>query len=331
MRPRTTGGSIAGLAVDSWTGASASRATNSTRVSSGSRRASGCGVTTEPWDTTCKRRTWSRRFDQAISLIQPRRRSLLASTSAALRNDDSTSARYSIARRNPSFVGVLTSMPARVSCWRTIGIAASWPPMNSQKSTMIWSVTAMNGFHVSSTASRFETFASASAIMAFASPRNPASTLRPVFAELPAGLGEVHFVCDEDDRDRVSHGEQMRDPILVEALGRLRASHVVDQERAFRPLERTLLDPPVSLLAQDVPDHERHVGRLAGRLDPQVFLRDFRADRRDVIVRELVDHEASNEARLAHGAVAEEQDLSLDVVIDHDGLAPCRGHSYNAC
>src|SRR5437879_10007684 len=61
------------------------------------------------------------------SLIQPTRRSLFASTSAALRNEDSASARYSTASRRPSFVGAFTSTPARVSCCLTIGIAASWP------------------------------------------------------------------------------------------------------------------------------------------------------------------------------------------------------------
>src|SRR2546425_5677112 len=123
----------------------------------------------------------------------------------------------------------------------------------------------------------------------------------------------------------------MRDPILMHALRRLRARDVVDEERAFRPLEGALLDAAVPFLPEDVPDHERHVRRLARRFDPQVFLRDFRADGRDVIVRKLVDHEAPDQARLAHGAVAEEQDLSLDVVIDHGDPAPCRRHSYNAC
>src|SRR3989442_14123669 len=51
-------------------------------------------------------------LNHEASLIQPTRRSLLASTSAALRNEDSASARYSTASRRPSFVGALTSTPA---------------------------------------------------------------------------------------------------------------------------------------------------------------------------------------------------------------------------
>src|SRR5207247_2043072 len=30
-------------------------------------------------------------------------------------------------------------------------------------------------------------------------------------------------------------------------------------------------------------------------------------------------------------SVAEEEDLPLDVVVDHRGAAPCRAHAYNAC
>ena len=70
---------------------------------------------------------------------------------------------------------------------------------------------------------------------------------------------------------------------------------------------------------------------MARRLDPQVLLRDLRPDRRDVLVGKLVDDEAADEARLPHGAVAEEEDLSFDMVINHGDAVPCGPRAYNAC
>src|SRR3989442_11118557 len=123
----------------------------------------------------------------------------------------------------------------------------------------------------------------------------------------------------------------MRDPVIWEAVRGLRSGHVVDEERTLGPLEGTVLDAAVALLAEHVPNHERQVGRPSRRLNPQVFLRHFRPDCGDVIVRELVDDEASDQAGLAHRTVAKEQDLSLDAIIDHGDVSPCGRHAYNDC
>src|SRR2546427_5109666 len=123
----------------------------------------------------------------------------------------------------------------------------------------------------------------------------------------------------------------MRDLLIWEALGGLWSGHVIHEKRTLGPLKGTVLDAAVALLAEHVPDHERQVGRPSRRLDSQVFLRHFRPNRRDVIVRELVDDEASDQAGLPHRAVAKEQDLSLDAIIDHGDVSPCRRHAYNGC
>src|SRR5436309_15825607 len=121
----------------------------------------------------------------------------------------------------------------------------------------------------------------------------------------------------------------MRDPVVLAAVRGLRSGHVVHEERTLGPLKGTVLDAAVTLLAEHVPDHECQVGRPSRRLDPQVFLRHFRPDCRDVIVRELVDDEASDQTGLPHRTVAKEQDLSLDAIIDHGDVSPCRRHAYN--
>src|SRR5207245_11063261 len=121
----------------------------------------------------------------------------------------------------------------------------------------------------------------------------------------------------------------MRDPVVLEAVLGLLSGHVLHEERSLGPLKGTVLDAAVALLAEHVPDHERQVGRPSWRLDPQVFLRHFRPDRRDVIVRELVDDEASDQAGLPHRTVAKEQDLSLAAIIDHGDVPPSRPHAYN--
>src|SRR2546425_13252903 len=123
----------------------------------------------------------------------------------------------------------------------------------------------------------------------------------------------------------------MRDPVILEAVRGLRSGHVIHEERTLGPLKGTVLDAAVALLAEHVPDHERQVGRPSRRLDSQVFLRHFRPNRRDVIVRELVDDEASDQAGLPHRAVPKEQDLSLDAIIDLGAFSPSGPHSYNGC
>ena len=147
----------------------------------------------------------------------------------------------------------------------------------------------------------------------------------------PSGIREVHLVADDDDRNRVRHLEQVRNPVVLKTLRRLRSRDVVHQKGSLSPLKRTLLNPLVALLSEDVPNHEGQVREFSRRLDPQVLFRDLRPDRGDVLVRELVHHEASDQARFPDRPVAEEEDLAFDVVVDHRGAAPCRGHAYNAC
>src|SRR3989441_13021911 len=121
----------------------------------------------------------------------------------------------------------------------------------------------------------------------------------------------------------------MRDPVILEAVRGLRSGNGITEERPLGPLKGSVLDAAVALLAEHVPDHERQVGRPSRRLDSQVFLRHFRPNRRDVIVRELVDDEASDQAGLPHRAVAKEQELSLDALIVHGDVSPCWRYAYN--
>src|SRR5919201_1120839 len=108
--------------------------------------------------------------------------------------------------------------------------------MTSQKSMTIWSATTMNSFATMSSGVSTEViFAPASEIIPLASVEN------------------------EGDRPRGLH--QVGNPILLEAHRRVRARDVVDDQGALRPLERAFLDPLVPLLPEDVPDHERQVGR----------------------------------------------------------------------
>src|SRR5205823_5209051 len=157
--------------------------------------------------------------------------------------------------------------------------------------------------------------------------------LREIFEHLrhlPPGGCEVHLVSDENGLDRPRDFREVGKPVFFEARDRLRARDVVDEEGALRALERALLDPFVTLLPKDIPNHERQVGRPTGGLEPEVLFRHLRADRRDVLVGELVHDEPADQAGLPDRAVAEEQYLSLDTIVDHREVASFGGPAYNA-
>src|SRR5438105_15687304 len=69
-----------------------------------------------------------------------------------------------------------------------------------------------------------------------------------------------------------------------------------------------------SLLSHDVPDRHVDVGSPVRPVQFDLFLRDLRAERRDVPVVELVLDESSDEAGLADRAVSDEADLRLHVL-----------------
>src|SRR5438046_10246511 len=69
-----------------------------------------------------------------------------------------------------------------------------------------------------------------------------------------------------------------------------------------------------SLLSHDVPDRHVDVGSPVRPVQFDLFLRDLRAERRDVPVVELVLDESSDEAGLADRAFPDEADLRLHLL-----------------
>src|SRR3972149_4445635 len=130
---------------------------------------------------------------------------------------------------------------------------------------------------------------------------------------------------DEDERDGSQHFPEVPEPVVRETPDRVRPGHVVHEQGALAPDERALLDVLVALLTEDVPDHEGQVDGPVWVLHAKVFLRDLRADRRDVVIRELVHDEPADEGGLADRAVPEEEDLPLDVIVHHEASDHPRG------
>src|SRR2546426_1146510 len=82
-------------------------------------------------------------------------------------------------------------------------------------------------------------------------------------------------------------------------------------------LDRGLLNAAVSFLTEDVPDLHDHLDFGQGGPEAQAPFRDLRADRGDVVVRILVDDEATDQRCLPDAAVAQEHDLRLHRLARH--------------
>src|SRR5437879_11213903 len=72
-----------------------------------------------------------------------------------------------------------------------------------------------------------------------------------------------------------------------------------------------------SLLSHDVPDRHVDVGSPVRPIQFDLFLRDLRAERRDVPVVELILDESSDEAGLADCALPDKAELYLHVLAAH--------------
>ena len=123
---------------------------------------------------------------------------------------------------------------------------------------------------------------------------------------------EVDLVRCHHVRDVPGHAVQKGEPELEDAVRGLRTGDVVDDDGPLRPADGALVRRGVLLLPEDVPKHEGEIHVVAAVLEVHVLLRDFGPDRGDVVVRELGNHVAPDEAGLPHGAVPEEDDLLLD-------------------
>ena len=128
---------------------------------------------------------------------------------------------------------------------------------------------------------------------------------------------EVRLVPHEHHRDPPREAPHGRDPVFLERPAALVVRAVVHEEDPLGPLDRGLLDAAVPFLTEDVPDLHDHLDFRQGGPEAQAPFRDLRADRGDVVVRILVDDEATNERCLPDAAVAQEHDLRFHRLARH--------------
>src|SRR6266700_1131670 len=130
-------------------------------------------------------------------------------------------------------------------------------------------------------------------------------------------FSEVRFVREVLDRNVARDLHDGRDPV-VEVVERLLPRDVAHREDALGPVEvRFLQQFAEPFLAHDVPDRHVDVGAPVRAVDLDLLLRDFRAQRGDVSIVELVLDESANQARLTDRAFPDEADLDLHSLAVH--------------